>query len=119
MQPQFDRFPERLLISVSVKHRLAAKLSFPPSIRSLNRGLTIATNCGDPFCLWPYFSSNDGVSHASLNFNNLLFDLHCWLGVLLGNFSEDQRASLEDVRGLLSDSYGIKESLRRTAFEDV
>ena len=91
---------------------------FPLSVRSLGSGLATATNWGCNFVVGLTFLPmmeflTPAWTFAIYGFVCVLGWVCCW-----GIYPETKGLGLEDVRGLLMDSYGVDESLRRAKIRE-
>lgn len=87
---------------------------FPLSVRSLGSGLATATNWGSNFIVGLTFLPMMQYLTPALTF--AVYAGICTVGWVCAwkIYPETKGLSLEDVRDLLSESYGVQESLRRT-----
>ena len=91
---------------------------FPLSVRSLGSGLATATNWGSNFVVGLTFLPM--MEYLTPAWTFAVYALVCAIGWICawGIYPETKRLGLEDVRGLLKDSYGVQESLRRAKIRD-
>ena len=91
---------------------------FPLSVRSLGSGLATATNWGCNFVVGLTFLPMMELLTPAWTF--AIYGFVCMLGWVCcwGIYPETKGLGLEDVRGLLMDSYGVDESLRRAKIRD-
>ena len=91
---------------------------FPLSVRSLGSGLATATNWGCNFVVGLTFLPMMEVLTPAWTF--AVYALICVVGwgCCWVIYPETKGLDLEDVRGLLMDSYGVDESLRRVKIGD-
>ena len=92
---------------------------FSMSVRSLGSGLATATNWGSNFIVGLTFLPM--MEYLTPVWTFALYSLICIVGWVCcwAIYPETKELSLEDVRGLLKDSYGVEESLRRTKLRAV
>ena len=86
---------------------------FPLSVRSLGSGLATATNWGCNFLVGITFLPMMEILTPAWTF--AIYALICVVGWVCCKriYPETKGLGLEDIRGLLIDSYGVDESLRR------
>ena len=91
---------------------------FPLSVRSLGSGLATATNWGSNFVVGLTFLPM--MEYLTPAWTFAVYALICVVGWIFAwrIYPETRGLGLEDVRGLLKDSYGVQESLRRTKVRD-
>lgn len=91
---------------------------FPLSVRSLGSGLATATNWGSNFVVGLTFLPM--MEYLTPVWTFAIYSLICIVGWVScwAIYPETKGLSLEDVRGLLMDSYGVEESLRRAKLRD-
>ncbi len=92
---------------------------FPMSVRSLGSGLATATNWGSNFVVGLTFLPM--MEYLTPVWTFAVYSLICIVGWICcwGIYPETKGLGLEDVRGLLRDSYGVEESLRRAKLRDL
>lgn len=92
---------------------------FPLSVRSLGSGVATATNWGCNFVVGVTFLPMMEVLTPAWTF--AIYALVCVVGwaCCWAIYPETKGLGLEDVRGLLVDSYGVDESLRRAKVRDA
>lgn len=92
---------------------------FSMSVRSLGSGLATATNWGSNFVVGLTFLPM--MEYLTPFWTFAIYSLICVTGWVCcwAIYPETKELSLEDVRGLLRDSYGVEESLRRAKISDV
>lgn len=92
---------------------------FPLSVRSLGSGLATATNWGSNFVVGLTFLPM--MEYLTPVWTFAIYSLICIVGWVCcwAIYPETKGLGLEDVRGLLSDSYGVEESLRRAKVRDM
>lgn len=91
---------------------------FPLSVRSLGSGLATATNWGCNFVVGLTFLPM--MEYLTPAWTFAIYALVCVVGWVCcwAIYPETKGLGLEDVRGLLRDSYGVDESLRRAKVRD-
>ena len=91
---------------------------FPLSVRSLGSGLATGTNWGCNFVVGLTFLPMMELLTPAWTF--AIYGLVCVLGWVCcwAIYPETKGLRLEDVRGLLRDSYGVDQSLRRAKIRD-
>ena len=91
---------------------------FPLSVRSLGSGFSTATNWGCNFVVGITFLPMMEFLTPAWTF--AIYALVCVVGWVCcwAIYPETKGLGLEDVRGLLMDSYGVDESLRRAKIRD-
>lgn len=92
---------------------------FPLSVRSLGSGLATATNWGSNFVVGLTFLPM--MEYLTPVWTFATYSLICIVGWVCcwAIYPETKGLGLEDVRGLLKDSYGVEESLRRAKLRAV
>lgn len=92
---------------------------FPLSIRSVGSGLATATNWGSNFVVGLTFLPM--MEYLTPVWTFAIYSLICIVGWVCcwAIYPETKGLGLEDVRGLLRDSYGVKESLRRAKLRNI
>ena len=92
---------------------------FPLSVRSLGSGLATATNWGSNFVVGLTFLPM--MEYLTPVWTFTTYSLICIAGWVCcwAIYPETKGLGLEDVRGLLKDSYGVEESLRRAKVRDM
>lgn len=92
---------------------------FPLSVRSLGSGFATATNWGCNFVVGVTFLPM--MEFLSPAWTFAIYALVCVVGWVCCwvIYPETKGLGLEDVRGLLMDSYGVEESLRRAKIRDT
>ncbi len=91
---------------------------FPLSVRSLGSGLATATNWGSNFIVGLTFLPM--MQYLTPAWTFAIYALVCAVGWVCAwrIYPETKGLGLEDVRGLLRDSYGVQESLRRAKLRE-
>lgn len=92
---------------------------FPLSVRSLGSGLATATNWGSNFVVGLTFLPM--MEYLTPVWTFAIYSLICIVGWVCcwAIYPETKGLGLEDVRGLLRDSYGVEESLKRAKVRDL
>lgn len=92
---------------------------FPLSVRSLGSGLATATNWGSNFFVGLTFLPM--MQYLTPAWTFAAYALVCAVGWVCAwrIYPETKGLGLEDMRGLLRDSYGVQESLRRAKLQQV
>ena len=91
---------------------------FPLSVRSLGSGLATATNWGSNFIVGLTFLPM--MEYITPAWTFAIYAGICVMGWSCAwkIYPETKGLALEDIRGLLRDSYGVQESLRRAKIRD-